>query len=500
MKKSIIVLLVLFLNVTLYANNDRALYIKQYKHESKTALVIGNSNYSHFSKLKNSKNDAYDMQRVLKKQGFDVLYLKNGTQKSMDKIIRKFTRKLKNGGVGIFYYAGHGVEVEGKNYLIPVDADIPEQEDVKYKSIPINMIVDKMERSNNRLNIVVLDACRNDPYSRSGSGGLAQINSARGMYIAFATAPGSVASDGSKKERNGLFTKHLIQNIKQPNIELDRVFKNVRIAVSNESNDKQRPWTSSSVNGDFYFKIDNKTNTQEKVSSDRNVVKQEKKIVLDNIATNVATKMLAAELLSNLPKTKYTGKDFDYGLKAGGIRVAYYYLATYLPYKTLYSLSPYPIYLSGPHSDTKLNLDSPQSFGHYNPEFLDWFYLRLKDVLNSDTFVQNTKKPFKEYLGTKLLHYIEAYKLLEKNKNKVDKLRNNYKDYFTYWGKSDYATKIDNSVLSNKIDKIPNKYEKDGYYIYNGHLAALFWFRRYEDGTDKKIYKILDLFYSKYYK
>ena len=260
-KLNLITLILLFISTILTANTDRALYIKQYSNESKTALVIGNSKYKHFSKLKNSKNDAYDMQKVLKSQGFDILYLQDGTLKDMKKIVRKFTKKLRNGGVGFFFYAGHGLEVDGKNYLIPTNANIPEKDEVEYESLSMNMIIDKMENSNNRLNIVVLDACRNDPFSRSGGGGLAQINNAKGMYIAFATSPGSVASDGNKNERNGLFTKHLIKNIKQSNLELDRVFKNTRIGVSDESNDKQRPWTSSSVNGDFYFKID-KDNVQ----------------------------------------------------------------------------------------------------------------------------------------------------------------------------------------------------------------------------------------------
>jgi hypothetical protein len=193
------------------------------------------------------------MQKILKDKGFDVLYFKNANLKTMKKTLRKFTNKLKNSGVGLFYYAGHGIEVDGKNYLIPTNANIPKKDEVEYEALAMNMVIDKMANSKNRLNLVILDACRNDPYSRSGSGGLAQINNAQGMYIAFATAPKSVASDGDG--RNGLFTKHLIKNIKKPNLELDRVFKNVRKEVKEESNGKQQPWTSSSVDGDFYFNM-----------------------------------------------------------------------------------------------------------------------------------------------------------------------------------------------------------------------------------------------------
>lgn len=246
-------LLVNIFIVFCFGNDDRAIYKKKYSKEQKVALIIGNSNYSHFSKLKNAHHDADDMSKVLKNLGFEILYLKNGSLKDMKKTVRRFSNRIKDGGVGLFFYAGHGIEVDGKNYLIPIDADIPEKNEVEYESLAVDMIIDKMEEAKNRLNIVVLDACRNDPFSRSGSGGLAQINNAKGMYIAFATAPGSVASDGSG--RNGLFTKHLIYNMQQKDLELEKVFKKTRIGVLKESNERQMPWTSSSVSGDFYFNI-----------------------------------------------------------------------------------------------------------------------------------------------------------------------------------------------------------------------------------------------------
>ena len=246
----------IFSVLTFYVNasTDRSIYRKNYGTENKVALIIGNSNYDHFSSLKNTLNDAEDMRKILKDKGFDVLYLKDANLESMENMVEKFSMKLRKGGVGFFYYAGHGIEVEGKNYLVPVEAKISKKSKVKYRSLPIDMIIDEMEESRNRLNIVVLDSCRNDPFSRSGGGGLAQINNAKGMYIAFATAPGKVASDGGSG-RNGLFTKHLITNINQSNITLDEVFNNTRASVYNESKSKQLPWTSSSVIGDFYFKL-----------------------------------------------------------------------------------------------------------------------------------------------------------------------------------------------------------------------------------------------------
>ena len=248
-----------FLLFTLFieAGNDRAIYRKNHANENKVALVIGNSAYTNFSPLKNTIHDAKDMKEVLKAKGFDVLYLEDGDLRSMKKIVRQFSHKLRQGGVGLFYYAGHGLEVEGKNYLVPTKAEIPDRLEVEYEALAVNMIIDRMEDSHNRLNIVVLDACRNDPFNKGrdiGNGGLAQINNAKGMYIAFATAPGEIASDGDSG-RNGLFTKHLIKNIGQTNLTLNEVFSQTRASVYKESNQKQIPWTSSSVIGKFYFQL-----------------------------------------------------------------------------------------------------------------------------------------------------------------------------------------------------------------------------------------------------
>ncbi len=241
------------------AGNDRSIYRKKHGNENKVALVIGNSNYTHFSPLKNTLNDAEDMRKVLKAKGFDVLYLQNGNLEDMETIVDKFASKLGEGGVGFFYYAGHGLEIGGKNYLVPVGTNIDKKTRVKYKAFPVDMIIDEMKNSHNRLNIIVLDACRNDPFSRGG-GGLAQINNAKGMYIAFATAPGEVASDG-RSGSNGLFTKYLIQNINKPNLTLERVFKLTRASVDKESNGKQMPWTNSNLTGDFYFQLEKTSST-----------------------------------------------------------------------------------------------------------------------------------------------------------------------------------------------------------------------------------------------
>ncbi|MEA3490758.1 MAG: caspase family protein [Campylobacterota bacterium] len=261
-----LLLSILLLTLHIEAGDDRSIYRKKHGDENRVALVIGNSDYDHFTTLKNPVNDAEDMQRILKAKGFDVLYLKNGDLRSMKKIVRKFAHKLRKGGVGFFYYAGHGMELEGQNYLVPTKADIPDSTEVEFETLPVKMIINKMEKSHNRLNIIVLDACRNNPLGRGGAGGLAAINNAKGMYIAFATAPGEIASDGGAG-RNGLFTKHLIKNIDQNNLKLNDVFKKTRASVHKESNYHQLPWTSSSVIGDFYFQSEQRSKGNKPIST-----------------------------------------------------------------------------------------------------------------------------------------------------------------------------------------------------------------------------------------
>ncbi len=222
----------------------------------RTALVIGNSEYEGGS-LRNPANDAQDMASALGKLGFDVTLKINAGQEQMEEAISEFGRKLYLGGVGLFYYAGHGVQVAGENYLIPVNATIESESDVRYKAVNIGQVLGKMGEARNGLNMVILDACRDNPFAksfRSSSRGLAVVNSAavKGTLIAYATSPGNVASDG--EDRNGLYTKHLLQHITTPGVPVEQVFKRVLQGVEQDTNGKQSPWTSSSFSGDFFFR------------------------------------------------------------------------------------------------------------------------------------------------------------------------------------------------------------------------------------------------------
>lgn len=221
----------------------------------RTALLIGNSEYE-IGSLRNPANDAQDMAGTLMKLGFDVTFKLNADQEQMEHAISEFGRQLYQGGVGLFYYAGHGVQVDGENYLIPVNATIQTESDVRYKAVNIGQVLGKMGEARNGLNMVILDACRDNPFAksfRSSTRGLAVVNSSavKGTLIAYATSPGNVASDGT--DRNGLYTKHLLQHLTSPGLPVEQVFKRVLQGVERDTNGKQSPWISSSFSGDFFF-------------------------------------------------------------------------------------------------------------------------------------------------------------------------------------------------------------------------------------------------------
>ena len=229
--------------------------------ERRIALVIGNSTYKD-SPLQNPVNDARDMATALRELGFEVIFGENLSLENMERNIRAFGEKIRNGGIGLFYYAGHGIQVNGSNYLIPVDATINIEAEVKYRSVDTGLVLAQMEDARNRLNIVILDACRNNPFARtfrSTQKGLASIDAPSGTLIAYATAPGSVASDGVGK--NGLYTRELLKQMRTPNRNIEQVFKQVRIAVLDKTGGMQIPWEASSLVGDFYFLAPTAPNT-----------------------------------------------------------------------------------------------------------------------------------------------------------------------------------------------------------------------------------------------
>lgn len=223
----------------------------------RVALVIGNAGYRN-APLANPLNDARAMSTTLRKLGFKVISLENASQKQMDDAVRQFGDGLQ-GGVGLFYYAGHGVQVKGRNYLVPVNADIEREDEVPYKAFDVSQVLAKMEAAKNPLNIVILDACRNNPFAHGarggGGGGLAQMDAPTGSIVAFATAPGAEAADGTTG--NGLYTSQLLRFMSTPGLKVEDVFKRTRVAVKQASGGRQIPWESTSLEGDFFFAAGN---------------------------------------------------------------------------------------------------------------------------------------------------------------------------------------------------------------------------------------------------
>jgi uncharacterized caspase-like protein len=235
--------------VMLFLCSDAAFAASQ-----RLALVIGNNAYTD-GVLKNPINDARVMASTLRDLDFDVNVLENADRITMQRAIVDFGRKLRDGTVGLFYFAGHGMQVRGSNYLIPVKASIESEDEVEVESVDVAYVLARMATAKNQFNIVILDACRNNPFQRSFrsvSNGLAAISAPTGTMIAYATAPGSVANDGDAV--NGIYTSELVAAIRKPGLSMEEAFKQARARVIQRTQGKQTPWESSSVVGEFFFK------------------------------------------------------------------------------------------------------------------------------------------------------------------------------------------------------------------------------------------------------
>ena len=225
------------------------------KSEQRIALVIGNDGYE-TAPLRNPGNDARTMARTLRELGFEVTEKLNLNQKEMKQEIFNFGQRLLKGGVGLFYYAGHGMQVNGRNFLVPIGARVEHERQIEFEGVDVASVLAEMEYARNRLNIVILDACRDNPFARSfrsGAQGLASINAPTGTLIAYATAPGAVANDGPAD--HGVYTGELVKVMRTPGLKIEDVFKQVRSSVREATLGKQIPWESSSLEGDFYFKL-----------------------------------------------------------------------------------------------------------------------------------------------------------------------------------------------------------------------------------------------------
>ena len=220
--------------------------------EPRTALIIGNADYS-FAPLKNPINDADAMATALEGAGFKVIKETDADQAKMVEAVRTFGTELKQrGGVGLFYFSGHGTQIDGENYLLPVGREFSSLEDVKRGSVTALAVVDAMATGRSDLNIIILDACRNNPIDPNGAKGLSRIDSNARLFISYATSPGLTALDGAGN--NSPYAKYLYQSIDAPNLDIEDTFKRTLKGVYVETHGEQTPWISSTFFGDFVFR------------------------------------------------------------------------------------------------------------------------------------------------------------------------------------------------------------------------------------------------------
>ena len=229
------------------------IFDNDYKPGERVALVIGNADYK-VGPLRNPVNDARDIARVLGVLGFDIIKLENAGRRDIVASANDFYNRLKTAKVALFYYSGHGMQVNGRNYLIPIGMHLESESDIEFEAVDAGRILGKMEDARAETNIIILDACRSNPFVRSyrsNGSGLARMDAPKGSYIAFATAPGQIAADGLGS--NGVFTEQLLKYIQTPGLDIDDIMTRTRRGVALATADKQIPWSSSSLMGDFYF-------------------------------------------------------------------------------------------------------------------------------------------------------------------------------------------------------------------------------------------------------
>jgi hypothetical protein len=223
-----------------------------------TALVIGNAAYTRITKLGNSVNDANDIGAKLAAHGFTVIKKTDCRHKEMDIALKEFRASLTGSDVALFFFAGHGMQIDGENYLAPVDADFAAETDAKHSSLALKRVLETMEKSGTATNIIILDACRENPFElawnrSAATRGLAPVYAPRGTIIAYATSPGQIAGDGTG--RNGRYTAALLKHIDTPDCSLENMFKRVRNTLSAATKGKQVSWEHTSLAGEFFFNL-----------------------------------------------------------------------------------------------------------------------------------------------------------------------------------------------------------------------------------------------------
>jgi hypothetical protein len=224
--------------------------------EQRVALVIGNSNYQNAPQLANPDNDAQSMAQFLNSAGFEVISATDLTQNDMLRVVQDFSAKVSARGpntVAMVYYAGHGVQLAGENYLVPVDAKVTSQTELVNNSVRLVDVMSTLETIPSRMRIVILDACRNNPFPNvnDASRGLAIVDAPNGSIVGYSTAPGAEALDGAGG--HSPYTQAFLNVAREPNVPIEQLFKRVRLQVNQTTSGAQIPWESSSLTSDFTF-------------------------------------------------------------------------------------------------------------------------------------------------------------------------------------------------------------------------------------------------------
>jgi uncharacterized caspase-like protein len=275
----LIIIFVFPLNIYSEIQSSNLFDLSYYK---RIALVIGNHDYQ-IGKLKNPQNDAQDISSCLSQLGFSVRLLLNQSYYNMEKSINEFCGLLNYNTVGVFFYAGHALQLHGHNYLIPISPIINTEMELKYKAVNLKLLLEKMEAASNPLNIIIIDACRNNPYARNWYAfsrgisikGLALERPPNGSVIIYSTRPGEIALDG--KGRNSPFSKYLLKYMLIPNLEIGLMIRKIAIDIENETNNAQTPWMEGVLKGKFFF---NATDSSSNKNSTIDITKEK-----DSIAT-----------------------------------------------------------------------------------------------------------------------------------------------------------------------------------------------------------------------
>lgn len=271
----------------------------------KVALVIGNSAYRDAPPLTNPANDARAIGEVLKKAGFDVALRVNGSRSDIMTAIQAHVRKLtETKCVGLFYFAGHGLQLAWRNYLVPVEATIGKIDDVPRQCVEVGSLIEGLSSAANPMNVIILDACRQNPFARDFrdvQNGLSQMDAPPSTLLAYATAPGNVASDGDGT--NGLYTEYLLKEMQVREAKIEDVFKRVRLGVRRKSNGAQMPWESTSLEDDFYFLPPEQL--KEQTDDDREKEFQEQLVLWEKIKTSREAAPLV-EFLARYPSGHFS--------------------------------------------------------------------------------------------------------------------------------------------------------------------------------------------------